>query len=207
MRRTTRKAITTSPSSYLNTSTLDNLLEGFLLISHDWRYLYMNKAALRHSRYACPTQLIGFTMMYKFPGIEDTELFNQLADCMIMRTPKNIESDFVYPDGSIGAFEFRIEPVPEGLFILSVDITEKRRAEIERKQYLEDLERMLFMASHRVRQPVANIMGLSGLLNGNGNKESDLRRIANYMKRSAIDLDTFTAEITNFITERKVARR
>lgn len=192
---------------YLNTATLDNLLEGFLLLSPTWRYVYLNKAALAHSRYNSVDELIGYTMMEKFPGIEHTELFNELELCMASRITKNIESEFTYQDGSVGYFEFRIEPVPEGLFILSVDITEKKKAEAERKQYLEDLEQMLFITSHRVRQPVANILGVSGLLNSNKHQESDLKKIADYMKRSAVDLDAFTAEITNFLMARKISQR
>jgi PAS domain S-box-containing protein len=191
---------------YLNTATLDNLLEGFLLISPTWRYVYLNKAALAHSRYTTAEELIGYTMMEKFPGIENTSLFAELEICMKERSVRKIESEFTYQDGSVGHFEFRVEPVPEGLFILSVDITEKKKAETERQQYLKDLEEMLFITSHRVRQPVANILGVSGLLSGNKHEENDLKKIAEYMKRSAVDLDAFTSEITNFLMEKKISR-
>ena len=33
------------------------------------------------------------------------------------------------PDGSRSFFELSIEPVPEGVFILSLDITERKKAE------------------------------------------------------------------------------
>lgn len=54
--------------------TLDNLLEGCQIIGFDWRYLYVNDAAARHGRLT-KDELLGFTMMERYPGIEKTEMF------------------------------------------------------------------------------------------------------------------------------------
>jgi two-component system, sensor histidine kinase PdtaS len=70
---------------------------------------------------------IGFTMMEKFPGIENTPLFRVLELCMRDGVSQNVENEFTYPDGSQGWFELRIQAVPEGLFILSMDISNKKR--------------------------------------------------------------------------------
>jgi len=64
-----------------------------------------------------------------WPGIEDTEVFGIIKRCMEERTPFNMENEFAYPDGSKGWFELSILPVPEGVFILSIDITERKQAE------------------------------------------------------------------------------
>jgi len=40
-----------------------------------------------------------------------------------------MENEFVFPDGTIGWFEIGVQPVPEGVFILSEDITERKRSE------------------------------------------------------------------------------
>jgi PAS domain S-box-containing protein len=40
-----------------------------------------------------------------------------------------MENEFVFPDGTIGWFELSIQPVSEGVFILSEDITERKRSE------------------------------------------------------------------------------
>jgi putative nucleotidyltransferase with HDIG domain/PAS domain S-box-containing protein len=110
--------------------TLDSLLEGCQIIDFDWRYIYINEMAARHGR-STPGQLLNRTMMEVYPGIENTELFFQLKRCMEERTPRQLENRFEYPDGTAGWFELNIQPVPDGLFILSMDITGRKYAELE----------------------------------------------------------------------------
>lgn len=109
-------------------NTLDNMLEGCQIIDFDWRYVYVNVAAARqgHSK---PEDLLQRTMMEAYPGIEKTELFRVLRRCMEERLPQNMENVFTFPDGGVGWFDLRIQPVPEGLFILSIDITERKHVE------------------------------------------------------------------------------
>jgi PAS domain S-box-containing protein len=108
--------------------TLDNMLEGFQIIGFDWRYRYVNDAAAAHGRRA-RAELLGHTMMERYPGIEQTELFAVLRQCMADRTARRIENLFVYPDGNDAWFELNIQPVPEGISILSLDITERKAGE------------------------------------------------------------------------------
>ncbi len=107
---------------------LDSLLEGCQIINSDWRCLYVNDAAARHGR-RNKTELLGHTMMEVYPGIEDTEMFARLRLCMAKRVPQRLENLFTFPDGAHGWFELSVEPVPEGIFILSLDITERKQAE------------------------------------------------------------------------------
>ncbi len=110
-------------------STLDSLIEGFQLISFDWRYLYVNSSFVEQSKMNTKKDLLGFTMMEKFPGIEKTEWFKDVRECMTSRISKTIDIEYSFPDNSKGYFELRIEPVPKGIFILSMDITERKKSE------------------------------------------------------------------------------
>lgn len=121
---------------------LQNMREGIQVISHDWRYLFMNNSVVGQSKYS-NEELLGYTMMEKYPGIEKTELFKTLQLCMTDRVPRVIENEFTFPDGSSGWFELSIQPVPEGLFILSMDITTRKKAEQESKRLLDSLQRSL----------------------------------------------------------------
>jgi PAS domain S-box-containing protein len=109
-------------------SALENLREGCQIVDRNWRYLYLNAAAARHGQ-SSASELVGRTMMEAYPGIDDTPLFAVLRRCMETRTSEKFENDFVLPDGSPACFELVIQPVPEGLFILSLDISERKRAE------------------------------------------------------------------------------
>ncbi|MCE5215045.1 MAG: PAS domain S-box protein [Methanobacterium sp.] len=109
---------------------LDNMMEGCQIISPNWRYLYVNDAVAKQG-HAQKEELLGHTMMEIYSGIENTELFDVLRSCMKERSSHHIDNEFVYPDGSVGWYELSIHPVPEGIFILSIDITERVKMQEE----------------------------------------------------------------------------
>jgi hypothetical protein len=76
-----------------------------------------------------------------------------------------------------------------------------KNAEEFLRNYIMGLKEMMFMTHHKVRQPVANIIGISCLLDYCVNKPSTLKKLVGYMKESAIALDSFTKELTSFITD------
>ena len=108
--------------------TLDNMLEGCQIIGDDWRYIYINDAAERHNRRP-REELLGNRYMDMWPGIEATEVFSVIRRCMDERTPQSMENQFTFPDGNVGWFDLRMSRVPEGIVILSVDISERKRSE------------------------------------------------------------------------------
>ncbi|MGZ9225124.1 MAG: sensor domain-containing diguanylate cyclase [Anaerolineales bacterium] len=111
-------------------STLENMMEGCQIIGYDWRTLFINSSAEKHNRRP-NKELLGNIYMDMWPGIESTDMFAALRLCMEERTPQRMLNEFTYPDGSLGWFEIGVQPVPDGIFILSSDITEHRRAEAE----------------------------------------------------------------------------
>lgn len=91
-------------------------------------------------------------------------------------------------------------------FSLRCLIDEKKKAEEEKKENIRSLEEMLFITSHKVRQPIANILGLTNHIEKEINSPEDLQKTISYMKESAVLLDNFTNELTKFIyglTQRK----
>jgi signal transduction histidine kinase len=72
---------------------------------------------------------------------------------------------------------------------------------LKEKQYLEDLKEMLFITSHKVRKPVANIIGLIESLNDANTDFSaeDLKTRYVYLQFSANELDVFLKELNLFI--------
>lgn len=188
----------------LNNNTLDNLIEGFQLIGFDWKYLYVNHATVKQSKLTSKEDLLGYTMMEKFPGIDKTEMFRLLKKCMKNRVSINFENEFTFPDGSIGWFELRMEPVPKGVFILSMDISDRKKFEKERKEYIKSLEDMLFMTSHEVRKPVASCLGLMEIIDNKNPTKEELFNIVKHIKESASQLDAFTKKLLKFITDLKI---
>lgn len=124
---------------------LDSLIEGFQIISYDWYYLYVNDAVVKQSKYSSKQELQADSIFVLYPGIEKTPLFEILEKCMKQRVARNFEHEFTFPDNSKGWFEMRVEPVPEGLFILSMDITDRKKADMA---LLKSEERVRQFAKH-----------------------------------------------------------
>ena len=126
-------------------STLESMIEGCQIIGYDWRYLYLNDSAIKHGQQT-RDQMLGHTMMECYPGIENTSVFSTLRRCMEERTSHYMINEFIYPDGAKGSFEFSVQPAPDGIFILSTDITKHKRAEealLEREMKLTTLFEIL----------------------------------------------------------------
>jgi len=187
----------------LCTQTMDKLLEGVQLIDFNWQYIYVNNTIVKQSKCRKKEELLGFTMMEKFPGIEQTDMFKMLYICMQEREPACFENEFCFPDGSMKYFELRIQPVPEGICILSVDVSERKKAKEQRLKFIQGLEEMLYMTSIKVGQPVSNILGLSDLLADETLDQVELKEICDFMKESAMQLDEFTTELSTFILNLK----
>jgi PAS domain S-box-containing protein len=144
--------------------TLESMLEGCQIVDRDWRYLYVNQAAARHGQRA-RGELVGSSMKESYPGFESSEAFATLRRCMAERTTARIENEFLYADGSKAWFELSIQPVPEGLFILSLDITERSKAGEKIHAQLEELRRWQGLMLNREDRVLALKAEVNGLLN------------------------------------------
>jgi signal transduction histidine kinase len=74
-----------------------------------------------------------------------------------------------------------------------------KSTEVFLKEYIHGLEEMMFMTHHKVRQPVANILGISQMLSQFISSPATLKKLIGYMEVSALILDDFTKELTAFI--------
>lgn len=159
----------------------DQFCDGVQVVDHQFRYLYLNPVVLEQSA-STREQLLGRTMMECFPGIEHTPMFQALAGCMTKRESVRTTNDFTLPDKTHKYFQLRIEPVPDGVLIFSVDVSqeqahlvlmERMEAELEtiverrtealaaKNRELQDLTRI---ASEELRAPLGSLCAQLDLL-------------------------------------------
>ncbi len=136
-------------SEHRHRSTMDAMIEGCQILDFDWRYVYLNATAEAHGRRP-RAELLGRRFADMWPGVAATELFQKIRACLVDRVADHMENEFEYPDGRVGWFDLRFEPVPEGVLILSVDIAERKLHELRVQHLNKVLE-----AIRKVHQAIA----------------------------------------------------
>ncbi|MBI5404255.1 MAG: PAS domain S-box protein [Ignavibacteriae bacterium] len=123
-------------------NTLDTMMEGCQILGFDWKYIYINETAGKQNNRPIK-ELIGKKFDDMWPGIEKTIVYHHLKECLELRKSSRFENEFTFPDGRIGWFDINIQPVSEGAKILSIDITDWKKAE-EKIRNSENKYRSLF---------------------------------------------------------------
>lgn len=89
-------------------------------------------------------------------------------------------------------------------FSLRTLITERKELERIKEEHLRALETLLVMTSHNIRKPLSACLKQMDRLESNQPMErGELKEIANNLKSSVSELDTFTKELGVFIRDMK----
>ncbi|XOV93527.1 MAG: PAS domain S-box protein [Bacteroidota bacterium] len=131
----------------------DNLIEGVQVVDPNFRYVYLNKSAAIHAKQKVD-ELIGYSMMEKYPGIENTITFELISKCLNDQHEEFLINEFNFPDGSKGYFELRVQPIEEGAIIFSHDVTDQKKAEEIIKSKNEVLEAEIAQRTQEIRHHV-----------------------------------------------------
>ncbi len=110
-----------------------------------------------------------------------------LAECADKLTIAHYELSVQYAEKEIKAIE-----------LMNAN-KELKTAQDFQSQYIQNLRHMVFITSHKIRQPIANIMGISNLLPCSINSPDELLKLTGFMKDSALALDNFTRELTIYL--------
>lgn len=200
-RRQAEEKIRKSEEQYR--TTLNNLMEGAHIIGHDWKYIYVNDVFAKHAKYK-KEDLVGFTIHEKFPGIEHTLVYSKFKECFAERKPLHFEDEITFSDRTTAWFDISLQPVPEGIFVLSVDITERKKAELQMNAQNEELrkanselDKFVYSVSHDLRAPLLSMQGIIEITESETEEEITSEHMK-MLKQSIFKLDGFIGEILEY---------
>lgn len=214
-RKTAEEALRTSEERLRR--ILDEMMEGCQILACDWRFQYLNDTAVRYSR-SHREDLLGKTLFECYPGVQDTELFAVLDACMKARKAATIENEFQFPDGTREWFQFNIQPIWEGLFILTLNISDRKRHEqdlLEMNRSLEtkveertsqlqaknrELEAFTYSVAHDLRAPLRGIDGFSRILQEEFSDPlgTEGKRLLDIVRSGAVKLDRLISSLLEY---------
>lgn len=83
------------------------------------------------------------------------------------------------------------------------DITNSKRAEIDKILYAKTLQDMLFDLSHKIRQPLTNCMALVQIFETHVLTEKEKQEYANYLNLSVEKMDEYLRESSSYVYRNK----
>lgn len=137
---------------------LDYLLEGVQIIGYDWKFKYVNEALVTQSKHHTKREILGMSLLDLYPGIEYSEMFQALRNCMLLRESNKFEAELSFTHGNPSWFEMRVEPIEDGLMIFTLDITERKKSEDALKKLNENLEEKIVSRTAQLQAKNKDIM-------------------------------------------------
>jgi PAS domain S-box-containing protein len=170
---------------------LESITDGFFAVNTNWEFTYINKESeklLEYSREA----LIGKNIWNTLPLENESKFCKELHYAIQQQVSVHFE---YYFDDKEKWIVVNAYPLKEGLAIYFRDITEE-------KEYLtriEDRNKLLtdiaWIQAHKIRGPVANILGLSNLFNYENTADPTNKEILDNLKAAICDLDEVIKEV------------
>jgi len=115
---------------------LENITDGYFALDQEWRFTYLNRAAVELSGIV-RDDVLGKSIWEVYPQLRGTLFETQTRRAIADQVVLHFETPSVKP----GLWrEIHLYPKPQGLDIYWRDITDRKRAEAEHEQLLRDLE-------------------------------------------------------------------
>ena len=185
--------------SIINSS--DNLL---IYMSNDFVIRYANRRAQEHAKKLFGKAFsIGDKLTDYYPKDERERALEHALQLREQKKTISYEHQLTYPDGEnrwflrryYGVFDEKGELT--GIVIASINITNRKEQELQIQKQADSLREIAKIQSHEIRRPVANIMGLTDLIDLNSKTREENEQILQYLRLSAQELDGMISRIVD----------
>lgn len=187
-------------------TALNRISDGVVSLDREWRYHFINDAALATHPLG-RERTLGKTMLEIHPELEGSVFWEMYQKAM--KTMTVLETEAYYETMDIW-FSAKAYPSEDGLTIYYKDISDRKKAEQETMHLIDslqaknrDLQQFSYIVSHNLRAPVANILGLTGLMTAH---ESPGKEHVQALADEAARLDQIIKDVNTIIAIRKMER-
>jgi PAS domain S-box-containing protein len=210
-----KKAEEALHKSETNLRTIFNNTDvSYVLLDDDLNIVYYNKNA--NSRFQIQSLGALTEGAYFIDCLPEERKKASLERCRkVMRGDCiNYESSFTTANGSLVWGYMRMFPVSDerkkihGMVMAMSDITQQKQLELQREQITadllqrnNDLEQFAYIVSHNLRSPVANIIGLSEMLDGE-NLSDEMNEVITGLSYSSEKLDSVIMDLNEVLKVR-----
>lgn len=170
---------------------LDSINDGFFTLDTNLNFTYINKAFERICN--CRKEdFIGTNYWEQFPKAMSLKFNIEYSRALLEQQDVHFEE---YASSLDRWVSVSVYPSPQGLSVYFTDITEKRNAQKLIEQQNEQLKEIAWIQSHKVRGPLASILGLAKLLEFDTNKNVENKEAVKGIIEAGKELDTIIKEI------------
>ncbi len=168
------------------------------------KIIYVNDTFCKVSRFSAD-ELLGQNHRLVNSGYHPKEFFMDMWKTISSGQVWRGEVKSKAKDGTFFWLDSTIVPIMDEnghireYFSLRLPIDERKRAEKELQDNVISLEKMIFMISHRVRQPVSQILEIVSVLEDSETPKDQSLELISYLKEAGQELDMITNELTQFM--------
>ncbi len=188
---------------------IENNDDTIFALDSEYRYILFNETHKRNMKIKYGRDIeMGKSILEYVKIDEDLGMGKQMFGMALKGESYTFESDF----GDEGLFRghmlMHVFPLKNeigkifGFAVFAKDRTLQKQVQLQKDHYLSMMEQMVNDLSHKLRKPVATIMGLVQLIDEEKDA-ADLKKIMDYLRESTAEMDDCIKQMTSFIENTK----
>lgn len=185
------------PSQHKILRAIETFSIGFIHLDFNWKIRYWNLAAEKLTGYR-QEQILNKNLFDVITEINHIEFYKTWQNTL--KSKKVIQfNDYFWPTQKW--FEFYLYAAGEDIIVHFQDITKKFATRKRLTKKINQLKEVSLFNSHAIRRPLANLIGLTDLLNEEI-KLNDLKEYLFYIRESVKNLDEIISKINTIANEK-----